>query len=232
MNIVDIVIFLIMSVSIIFGMYNGLVLSALHTVSFFLSWLLSLILYPALTNTLMERFPKLLNAVTLYTEGSAQIPTVEERMTEISSVTLEKLTIILEKIQLPNPFTRILLNDFSLNTEGVRTLGEYFDSTMAITVINIFSFLILFMLIKIIFVVIISIGKTVVDLPVLKKYDSLAGGGLSIIRGVFMVYLVFALIPIVIVLAPVDLIKEFLDGSKFADFFLNSNIFSNFVKGR
>ena len=232
MNIVDIVIFLIMCVSIIFGMYNGLVLSALNTVSFFLSWLLSLIFYPALTNTLMDKFPKLLNAVTLYTEGSAQIPTVEERMTDISSITLDKLTNILEKIQLPNPFSRILLNDFSLNIEGVQTLGEYFDSTMTITVINIFSFLILFILIKIIFIVIISIGKTVVDLPVLKKYDSLAGSGFGIIRGVFMVYLVFALVPIVIVLAPVDLINEFLDGSKFANFFLNSNIFSNFVKGR
>ena len=232
MNIVDIVIFLIMCVSIIFGMYNGLVLSALNTVSFFLSWLLSLILYPALTNALMDKFPKLLNAVTLYTEGSAQIPTVEERMTDISSITLDKLTNILEKIQLPNPFSRILLNDFSLNIEGVQTLGEYFDSTMTITVINIFSFLILFILIKIIFIVIISIGKTVVDLPVLKKYDSLAGSGFGIIRGVFMVYLVFALVPIVIVLAPVDLINEFLDGSKFANFFLNSNIFSNFVKGR
>ncbi len=232
MNIVDIIIFLIMSVSIIFGMYNGLILSALHTVSFFLSWLLSLFLYPTLTNTLLERFPKLLNAVTLYTEGSAQIPTVEERMMKLSSVTVDKLTDILEKIQLPNPFSRILLNDFSQSLEGVQTLGEYFDSAMAITVVNIFSFLILFIMIKIAFTVIISIGKTVVELPVLKKCDSLAGGGFGIIRGVFMVYLVFAIVPIVLVLAPVDLIKEFLDGSKFADFFLSSNIFSNFVKGR
>ena len=232
MNIVDIIIFLIMSVSIIFGMYNGLILSALHSVSFFLSWLLSLFLYPTLTNTLLERFPKLLNAVTLYTEGSAQIPTVEERMMKLSSVTVDKLTDILEKIQLPNPFSRILLNDFSQSLKGVQTLGEYFDSTMAITVVNIFSFLILFIMIKIAFIVIISIGKTVVELPVLKKCDSLAGGGFGIIRGVFMVYLVFAIVPIVLVLAPVDLIKEFLDGSKFADFFLSSNIFSNFVKGR
>lgn len=232
MNIVDIVIFLIMSVSIIFGMYNGLVLSALHTVGFFLSWLLSLILYPILTSTLLEKFPKLLNAVTLYTEGSAQIPTVEERMAKLSDVSLDKISEILEKIQLPSPFTRILTNDFSQSLEGIETLGEYFDSTMAITVVNIFSFLFLFILIKLILTVIISIGKTVVDLPVLKKYDSIAGSGFGIIRGAFVVYLVFALVPIVIVLAPVDLIKEFLDGSKFADFFLNSNIFSNFVKGR
>jgi hypothetical protein len=221
-----------MSVSFIFGMYNGLVLSTLHTVSFFLAWISSLLLYPTLTNTLLDKFPKLLSAVTHYTEGNAQIPTVEERMTKISAITLDKLTEILEKIQLPNPFSRILLSDFSQNIEGVQTLGEYFDSTMAITVVNIFSFLLLFILIEIIFIVIISIGKTVVELPVLKKYDSLAGGGSGIVVGIFIVYLVFALVPIVIVLAPVDLIKEFLDGSKLADFFLNSNIFSNFVKGR
>lgn len=232
MNVVDIIIFLIMSVSIVFGMYNGLILSAIHTVSFFLSWLISLILHPTLSNIILDKFPKLLGAVTLYTEGSAQIPTVEQRMTSISTFTTDKLTDILEKIQLPNPFSRILLNDFSQNIEGIQTLGEYFDSTMAITVVNIFSFLILFVFIKIILTVIISIGKTVVDLPVLKKFDSIAGGGFGIIQGAFIVYLVFALVPIVIVLAPVDLIKEFLDGSKFADFFINSNIFSNFVKGR
>ena len=231
MNIVDIIILIVMSIGIVFGMYNGLILSALHTASFFLSWLTSLILYPKLTEIVLEKFPSLLNMITLYTEGSAQIPTIEEKIANIRTFTPEMLEKIVEKVQLPIPFNRIIIADFSQSLENVQTLGEYFDSTMAIAVINIFSFVILFLLAKVIFTVIISIGKTVANLPVLKKCDSLAGGAFGIVRGIFMVYLVFALVPILLVLAPIDLIKEFLDGSKLADFFLNTNIFTSFVKG-
>jgi hypothetical protein len=136
------------------------------------------------------------------------------------------------KVQLPNPFSRILISDFSQTLEGIRTLGEYFDSTMAIVIINIFSFLILFFLVKVVFIIIVSISKTVANLPVLKKFDSAAGAGFGIVRGFFIVYLVFALVPILLVLAPTDIINEFLDGSKLADFFHHTNIFTNFVRGR
>lgn len=232
MNIVDVVIFLIMSVSMVVGSYNGLVVSALHAASFFLSWLIAVIFYPLVTKLILGMFPSLLQVINLYAEGSAQISNIEDKRAGIQSFSAESISEIVEKAKLPNPFSRILISDFSHSLEGVETLGEFFDSTMAIVIINIFSFLVLFLLIKAILVAVVSLSKTVVSLPVLKKYDSLAGAGFGFIRGFFIVYLIFALIPILLVLAPTDIVNEYLDGSKFTDFFHYTNIFTNFVRGR
>ena len=232
MNIVDIIIFAIMSVSVVVGLYNGFILSALHSASFFLAWLLSLLFYSHITTVILSTFPSLMDTIILYAEGSAQLPTVEERMMGISTILPEKVIEIVEKVQLPNPFGRILVSDFSQTLEGIKTLGDYFDYTMAVVIINIFSFLLLFFLIKLVFLVLISITKTVVDLPVLKKCDGLVGAGFGLVRGFFMVYVLFSLIPVLLVLAPADIFNEFLDGSKMADFFHYTNIFTNFVKGR
>ena len=85
MNIIDIVILIIMSISMIVGLYNGMILSALHAASFFLSWLASVIFYPYITKLILDLFPSLLNVIVLYAEGSTHIPSVE-RMTELNFI--------------------------------------------------------------------------------------------------------------------------------------------------
>jgi len=232
MSIIDFIILLIMCVSAVVGMYNGLVLSALHTASFFISWLFAAIFYPFVSKLILRMFPSLIQIITIYAEGSTHIHSIEERRASIQSFSPGKLSEIVESAQLPNPFSKILVSDFSKPLEGVQTLADYFDSTIAIVIINIFSFLVLFLLLKVIFTIIVSIYKTVHSLPVLKKYDGAAGAGLGLIRGFFILYLIFALVPILLVLAPTDIIHEFLDASKLAGFFHYSNIFTSFVRGR
>ncbi|HHY83296.1 MAG TPA: CvpA family protein [Clostridiales bacterium] len=232
MNIIDIIVLIIMGISMVAGSYNGLITSAMHTISFFLSWVISVFLYPVITSMILSTFPKLMNVITLYTDGRALIPDVEDRLASIKNFSPEKIGTIVETANLPEPFGRILVSDFSQSLEGIKTVGEYFDSTMAMVIINICSFIILFLLVKLLFMIIVSVTKAVANLPVLRKFDALAGAGFGIVRGVFILYLVFALIPILLVLAPTDIMSEFLDGSKYANFFQNTNIFTNFVRGR
>ena len=232
MNIVDLVILSIMSMSVVIGTHNGFILSALHTASFFLSWMIAAIFYPVLAKIILGLFPSFLNTITFYVDGSSQIPDVENRMAGIGSFTQEQISRLIDKINLPNPFSRILTSDVFQSANGMRTLGEYFDKTMAAVIINIISFILLFLLIKLIFMIVISIGKAIKNLPVLKQFDSLAGAGLGLVRGIFMVYLVFALIPIIMALAPVNLINKYMDGSALAGFFYNTNIFTSLVRGK
>jgi|LSQX01.2.fsa_nt_gb hypothetical protein len=232
MNLVDLAILLIMAVSMVVGMYNGFLLSSLHAASFFISWLGAVIFYPLITKFILKIYPSLLQVITLYAEGSVHIPSVEDRQASITSFTVERVSEIVEQSQLPNPFSKILISDFTKPLEGVFSLGEYFDSTIAVVIINIISFLLLFMLLKLVFIVIISIYKTVNDLPVLRKHDSLAGAGMGLIRSFFILNFIFALVPILLVLAPADIINDFIEGSKLAGFFHHSNIFTAFVRGR
>jgi uncharacterized membrane protein required for colicin V production len=231
MNIVDFAILFIMAISMIIGAYNGFILSALHAASFFLSWIIAVIFYPMLTKILLNLFPNLLSTIAFYVDGSAKITNVEDRMTNIGSFTKDQISRIVDRLALPNPFSRILTSDVFQSTNGLKSLGEFFDSTMATIIINIISFLLLFLLVKLLFIIIISIGKAIRNLPVLKQFDSLVGMGFGLIRGFFIIYLFFALIPILMTLAPADIIHEYLDGSLLSDFFYSTNIFTNFVRG-
>jgi uncharacterized membrane protein required for colicin V production len=231
MNIIDLAILFMMGMSMILGVYNGSILSALHAVSFFLSWIVAVIFYPVLTKIILGIFPQLIKTIAFYVDGAELIPNVEDRMARASQFTQEQIIGIVDKINLPNPFNRLLVAKETFNSvENMATLGEYFDSTMAAIILNITSFVILFLLVKLLLIIIISIVKTVRDLPVLKRYDGLVGAGLGLIRGFFMISVIFALVPIITALAPADFINEYLNTSAFYDFFYKTNMFTNFVR--
>lgn len=232
MNGLDYAILLLMTISIVSGAYNGFVFSALNAVSFFLSWILSLIFYPLLSRHLMTRYESLFQRLVHFTEGSSKIPSVEARNARLSSLSETQIGNLLEEIQLPNPFHRILAADVFAANGSAQTLGQYFDTTIAVILVNILSFLLLFFLIKLFFVVLLSVSKAVVNLPVLKQFDALLGGAFGVLRGFFVLYFLFAMIPIIMTLAPVDVLGEYLEGSRFAGFFYQFNLFTSLVRGK
>ena len=89
-GIIDFVIFIIMSISAVVGVYNGFVLSTLHTASSFLSWLVA-VFYPLITKLVLRLFPFLMEIITMYAEGSIHIDDVEQRRAAIQSFSPEKL---------------------------------------------------------------------------------------------------------------------------------------------
>ena len=232
MNIVDLIICLIISSTMLIGLYNGSVVSAMHTVGSFLSWVVSIFIYPLISKLILKTFPSLFETITLYVEGSEKIVNVEDRLAPLHTISFEKFQGIMEQAQVPEPFNRVLLSDFAQNIEGIQTLGEYFDTTMALVIVNIFSILIAFVILKVLFTIILSITKTIVDMPVLKKFDGAAGAGFGLVRGFFILNILFAMMPILIMLFPADILNKFLDGSKLADIFNTANIFTGIISGR
>ena len=231
MNILDIVILFIMAVCMLNGAYNGFILSALHAASFFLSWMIAAIFYPMLSKFIVSRFPRLLSTTAFYVDGSSRIGNVENKMAKIGSFSKDQLSHVMEKTALPNPFFRILKSNIFKSANGTKALGEFFDTTMATIVIHIISFLLLFLATKLILNIVINTFKTVRDLPVLKQLDGVAGMGFGLISGIFLIYMLFALVPILMTIAPANIINEFLDGSLFAKFFYTTNVFTNLIRG-
>ena len=109
MNIIDMVIFLIMSISMVVGSYNGFILSALHTASFFLSWLIAVIFYPFVTKIILG-VPVSDSNHGLICRGSVHIHNVEDRAS-IRPYLLNSSKRC-GKIQLPAHST-ILVSDFN-----------------------------------------------------------------------------------------------------------------------
>ena len=64
------------------------------------------------------------------------------------------------------------------------------------------------------------------ELPVLRHLDSLIGGVVGFARGVLLVFIIFALIPIVLAVAPVQMIEDMIAASKLAPMFDSQLILS------
>ena len=231
MNYIDIAILAVIGISTLLGMYNGFTVSLLNIASYFCSWIGSLILYPAVSKFIINRYPDFLEKVIYYTEGASNIP-MDDRFISVASVGQEKISQIVNMSGLPYPFNKILESNLLKGSiQGLESIGQYFDHIIANIIINLISFLVVFFVIRVIFLIAISIAKNIMNLPVLKHFDSLMGAGLGAIRGILILILLFALVPILLALAPIDIIYKYIEESIFAQFFLKGNLFTTFLRG-
>jgi len=231
MNYIDIGILAVIGISTLIGMYNGFTVSFLNIASYVCSWIGSLILYPAISKFIINRYPDFLEKIIYYTEGSSNIP-MDERVISVASLGQEKISQVVSISGLPYPFNKILESSLLKGSiQGLENLGQYFDYIIASIIINLISFLIVFFAIRILFSIAISIAKNITNLPVLKQFDSLLGAGLGAIRGILFLFVLFALVPVLLALAPIDIIYKYIEESIFAQFFLKGNIFTSFLRG-
>lgn len=231
MNIIDLAIVLVLAVNVLLGVYYGFSVSLFKIISFVLSWFISLIFHSSLTRYIVIRFPDLLNKIVYYSEGSSKTA-FDHKILPVSSLTSEQILSIVKESGLPSPFsTRIQENLINQNLDSLYSIGQYFDYTVANIIINLISFMLLFLFIQLIFTIIISLVQNLTHLPVLIKYDGVAAAVLGIFRGVLFLHIVFAFVPLLYLLVPADILSIFIDGSKLIKFFIESNLFSSFVKG-
>ncbi|MFO7153992.1 MAG: CvpA family protein [Caldicoprobacter oshimai] len=232
MNYIDYIILAVLSICALIGIYNGFVASALSFLSSLFSWLASLIFHPLLSKFLVHRYPDLIKKLVYYTEGASKVQSIEEQALHVSSLTEEQIIDIVTRAQLPPPFDRLLMfNMLNGTLPHLTTVGEYFNYSVAYIILNILCFITLFVMIKITCQVITSITREVIGLPALKKYDWVAGAGIGLIRGIFLMFLLFSLVPVILALVPLDMIYSSIENSFLGKFFFKLNIFTNFIKG-
>lgn len=231
MNFIDLGILGIIVVSVFIGMYHGFTISLFNIASFIVSWFFSLLLHRPLTRAIIGRYPDILEKIIYYSEGSSKI-SFGERILPVSSLSPERISAIVNESGLPNPFRRSL--EFNLthqNLKGIDSLGQYFDYTVGNVIINLISFILIFLALQLLFTLIISLTSHVATFPVLRKHDSLTAGALGFVRGILFLFILFAFLPLLYLVIPADFLGRFLDSSKLIGFFLNANFITSFVKG-
>jgi uncharacterized membrane protein required for colicin V production len=232
MNLLDVAVLAVLAISVIIGVYNGFGLSVLHVGSFIVSWLLSFLFYPAVSRLLLKIFPDLLDKLIYYTDGASSIVMVQDRAIAVSTMTPEAITDFVAKAGFPSPFDRVLEWNMKHQALGsLQTTGEYFDFTVANVVINIASILLLFLFLKLLFSIAISVYKGTSKVPVLKQFDGVMGGVFGFARGLVALFLIFAVAPVLLAITQVDKLNEYVEASKLAGFFINNNIFAGIVRG-
>ncbi len=235
MNIVDYVVLGVLGLSILFGFYRGFVSTVLNSGGCLVSLILSFILYPKAA-ALIQGNQELVRTLLHYTDASSRLGDLELALTNVATLTQSKIAEIVAKVQLPPPLDTLLQVNleqqvYGINS-GIDTVADYVSQTILTACINIICFLLCFALIYLALALVVNMLKAIFRFPVLKQLDWLAGGIFGFLRGAVICYAVFALVPLVQTVVPIDMIAELFEQSTLAPIFNNGNLILGIMNGR
>ena len=132
---------------------------------------------------------------------------------------------IISGAQLPQQFQAAFIN--AVNTApGATTMSTLLSQTIVNVSLSILSFLICFLGCYIVASFLIHLICYVFELPVLRHLDALMGGVFGLARGVLLLFIFFALVPIIQAVVPVQQLTDVFTASRLAPLFDSQIILS------
>ena len=227
-NVVDWMILAVIIVSVIYGLYRGFINGVLSVAAFIASALLAFSLCGDLASWLQQN-KTLVDTLIYYTDAGSRISNLDLSLLPVSQVTESALSQILQSANLPAAFEEAFISSFT-GASASTNIAQLLSQTIVNVSLSILSFLICFFIAYIICTFLIHLISYVFELPVLRHLDSLVGGVFGLIRGVMMVFVLFALVPIVLAVVPVDFVSEAVEASQLAPYF-DSRIILQVLRG-
>ena len=235
MNIVDYVVLGLIGLSVLFGFYRGFISTVLNSGGCLISLILSFILYPKAA-AMIQGNQELVRTLLHYTDASSRLGDLELALTNVGTLTSGKIAEVLAKVQLPPPLNTLLQVNLEQQvyglSSGIDTVADYVSQTILTACINIICFLLCFAVIYLAWALIVNLLKSIFRFPVLKQLDWLAGGIFGFLRGVLICYALFALVPLVQTMVPIDMITELIEQSTLAPIFNNGNLILGIMNGK
>ena len=229
MNVVDLLILAIVTITVISGMYRGFVSSLLSTADFFLSWAVAYIFYPGIASGILHN-TSFMETLYYYTDAASKLGTGVAR-TPIAAVTRDMIDGAIRAISLPAPFDELLSSNILSNAfSGLETVGDYVNQTIVSVTVNVLCFLLVFAACYIVINLLINLFNYVFKFKELRHGDALAGGALGLVRGYFIVFLLFTLVPILLTALPIQAISDYINASMLGAYFMNSNFITFIIK--
>ena len=217
MNIIDIVILAVLAVSVIYGLYRGFISGVLSVAALIGSAALAFSMSGQLAAWLQGN-RTLVSTLLYYTDAGSRIGDLELSLLPASQVTQNALTQILSGAKLPAAFESAFLSAIGA-APAAMTVSDLLSNTIVSVSLSILSFLICFLLSYIVLTFVIHLIQYVFELPVLRHLDALAGGLFGLVRGALLLFILFALVPIVLAVAPVEPLQAMIDQSRLAPLF-------------
>lgn len=228
MNIIDIFILIVLGVSLLFGLYRGFINGVLSVAAVIGSAFFALAAGGQLAAWLSGN-QTLVNTLLYYTDAGSRINDLNLSLMTVGQVTESTMGQILESTGLPGAFKEAFVKMFSSAPSGT-TVAELMNQTIVSVSVSILSFLICFLISFVILSFVIHLISYVFELPVLRHLDALIGGVFGLARGVLLVFIFFALVPIVLAVVPVEQVSQMIEQSTLAPFF-DSQIILTILRG-
>lgn len=236
MNLIDIAVIGVLALFILHGIYKCFLPTLLSIGAYILAWLAAIVLLPVGSNGIRGS-EKLFNTMLYYTEGSEYVNDVELARKSIDEISTDTLNAVFAKADLPYPMAKNIADNIareSFAENGITTLGDYFNQTIVIVFINILVFIAMFVIIRIILAFIINGVDYAWTLPKLRVADRAIAGGIGLIRGILAVFLLFMLLPIVLIVlqGKFAFLTDMVNDSMMAKFFYRTNFLLSMMPGR
>ena len=228
LNIVDIVVLIVIAISVIHGMYRGFITGVLSVAALIGSVALAFMCSGELAAWLQGN-RTLVDTLMYYTDAGSRISDLNLSLMPVGQVSEMTLKQILESANLPAAFESAFITQLGSAAANM-TVSELLSQTIVSVSISILSFLICFLLTYVTLVFLVHLINYVFELPVLRHLDSLIGGVFGLARGVLLVFIFFALVPIVLAVAPVEQIQQLIDASRLAPLF-DSQLILSILRG-
>ena len=227
-NIVDWIILAVIAVSVIYGLHRGFINGVLSLAALMASAALAFMLSGDLAAWLQQN-KTLVDTLIYYTDAGSRINNLDLSLLPVSQVTQSALEQILRSANLPSAFETAFISGFS-SAAGTTNIAQLLSQTIVSVSLSILSFLICFFIAYVVCTFLIHLISYVFELPVLRHLDSLAGGVFGLVRGVLFTFILFAIVPIILAVVPVDFVSEAITASQLAPYF-DSRIIMAIIRG-
>ena len=234
MNPVDLVILGILAVSVLFGLYRGFIASVASMGGSLVSLGLSFWLSPMVADFLRNN-TSLSNTLMSYADAATRLKDSTLSSLSVQGLTSESISSILGRASLPAPLDKLLQNNLEQQVYKAANIpqdvGHYVTQTIVSALMNVICFVVTFVLLLILFHVIINLLKAIFRFPVLKQLNSIAGGAFGLLRGALLCFVLFALMPLLQTVIPVEGLGEMVETSSLAPLFNSGNLILSIMNG-
>lgn len=200
--IIDFIIIIILLMCIFYGYKRGLVNLVISLFTFVIALVIAIFLYKPIANIVID--------------NTSICDNIENCIFErIKDENVEKSDN--EIIQLADKY---ILKDAKSET------AEVIASSIAKTVIDVLTFIILVTVIRICLIIINKIFSIITEVPIIKQFNKLGGGLYGIIQGIIINYILFAVIIVIIPLISTNTttVVDSINDSKFGSILYNENV--------
>ncbi|MEG1990671.1 MAG: CvpA family protein [Christensenella sp.] len=226
----NLIIIFFIAIYILQGFHKGFLISVANTIGMVISWIVGFLFSPLMSQAIAKgSFYKFLLQFTngvdlLQANGNLAVTT-------LSPIQIDS---IVQNANVPFPFDKLITQNMTnqvFEPQGYHTVSEYFGYTTTNIVVNIFSFLIIYLIARIVISLLINAVNYANPLPVLRKFDSVAGGVVGVLRGILGMFALFIMLPVIMISLPTDFISPLIANSSMSEFFYQSNFLLNGISG-
>lgn len=233
MNLIDLFIILFLAFGVIKAIHKGFLNTFFGCAAVIAAILLSLLTYPILSGILNSQ-ENISNGLMLYVEGSSRLDSVDSQHLDIETTSEQQLISIIDNANYPAPYSGIIKSNVShhaFSKNGIKTLGEYVDKSLACAFLNTACFLLLFFIYYFIMRFVINILDNRKGFYVLKKHEAIFAGAAGFLLYSLLISVAFLSVSIGLMVANVAQLTQYVSSSLLGSLYYKVNIFVYLIRG-